>query len=309
MRFIARLALSSLAASTVLVAFQPDASAQLLAGTDYRCEGATVITPTMATARYQWALFCRNNLPPAPVGTTYSAEQWLTTPSVTDYNAPVNAPFQNRMYPVYFNFLNGQIWNAPDSATALCSLRPNPATNAGVCVSGCYVEGTALQFTDGQLAIKSALDRGKADLVTLAPTATLDNLQYIDNKVERYTSDLAPDWQVIYSLTMASGGTLQVTAEHPLITSDGVIRQAKSLHVGDALVLASGKPDPIQSVVARKEFTKVYNVKPVTVDYASNIVVAGGYLNGSVRYQNQFLDMINAVILRRAFTEQVASFE
>ena len=62
--------------------------------------------------------------------------------------------------------------------------------------------------------------------------------------------------------------------------------------------------DPIAKIEINKIFGKVYNVKPVTLDYVSNIVVAEGYLNGSVRYQNEFLNTINSLILRRSLAEQ-----
>jgi len=308
MKPVSRLALSAFVALCALTGAQRIASAQLLVGTDTRCQGATLLGPAQATARYNWAIACHNNPPPSSPGHSYAAYQWLTDQSVTDYNAAANASFRDRMYPIYFNFVFGTIWNAPDDATQPCTLRPDAANNAGLCVSGCYLEGTPLQFADGPVGIKSALDHGRTDLVTLTPTATLDNLQFETNKVERYTTDLVPDWQVIFTLTMRSGGSLRVTNEHPLLTSDGVIHQAQGLKVGNELVLASGKPDPIVSIRADKVFTKVYNVKPVTTDYTSNIVVAGGYLNGSVRYQNEFLDAINSLILRRAFTHQAKQF-
>ena len=47
-------------------------------------------------------------------------------------------------------------------------------------------------------------------------------------------------------------------------------------------------------------------VEPISEspELSGGIVIAAGYLNGSQRYQNVFLDMVNALILRRAFTEQ-----
>lgn len=64
------------------------------------------------------------------------------------------------------------------------------------------------------------------------------------------------------------------------------MRQAKALAVGSKLVRADGSPDPIVWIEISNVFGKVYNVGPVSVDYTSNIVVAGGYLNGSVKYQS-----------------------
>jgi len=295
-----------LATTAMLFALQGVASAQILVGTDTRCQGATSVTSPMAQARYAWALRCHDNPPPPSGGMTYTPEQWLTAASVADYNNPVNAAARPVLYPVYYNFVFGTIWNAPDNALADCLLRPNPATNVGLCTAGCYLESERLQFADGNIGIKSAFQAGKTNLVTLSPDATLDNLSTITNKVDRYSVDLVDDWQTIFTLTMASGGSLKVTDEHPLLTSDGVIHQAKGLKVGDHLVRSSGKADPIVSISVAKVFTKVWNVKPVITDYASNIVIANGYLNGSVRFQNEFLDQVNSLILRRAFAEHAS---
>jgi hypothetical protein len=304
-----RLLLSSIATVSLLASTQDIASAQVIE-MDFRCAGQTAVSPTQATARYQWALWCRDHIPPTlPPGVStiaWRAISWLTTDSIADYNDPIFAGVRDRLFPIYSR-ADQLVWNAPDSATADCSLKTN-YVNIGLCVAGCYTEDTPLQFAEGSIAIKSAIDLGKADLVTLAPTATLDNLQYVTNQVHRYSADLQEDWQVIHALTMHSGGSLRVTSEHPLLTSDGIIRQAKSLKVGDNLLLANGKPDPIVKIATNKMFVKVYNVKPVTIDYTTNIVVAGGYLNGSGRYQNEFLNMVNALILRRAITDQIDEF-
>jgi hypothetical protein len=305
MKSISHLMLSAFVASAALAGVAGSAAAQLLAPTHIRCQGARETDAPQAAARYQWALHCRYNVPPSPPGQSYTGEQWLTLASESVYNNPVHAAYQNRLYPVYFDFVSGQSWEAPTNATAACTVRPDYATNAGLCVQGCYVEGTALQFADGPVGIKSALERGKSDLVTLAPTATLDNLDYVTNKVENYTKDMTESWQEIYTLSMKSGKTLRVTGEHPLLGSDGVIRQAQGLLVGQELVRANGAPDPVVAIKVNSEFVKVYNVKPVTTDYTSNIIVAGGYLNGSARYQNEFLDTINSMILRRAFAKQL----
>lgn len=294
-----RFLLSALIMLSTLAGAPSAASAQLLAPSDVRCTNNYIPTST-AMARYQWARYCRDHLPRAPDGMTFSPEQWLTTASITDHDNPLNTTIRDRLFPIYYNMILGTIWNAPDTATTACSVRPYAAFNVGLCVAGCYVAGTQLRFAEGPVDIKLARERGQLDLVTLAPTATLDNLQTVTNKVQSYTTDLEASWQTIYTLVMRSGGTLRVTDEHPLLTSDGVIRQARSLKVGNQLVRDDGKPDPIARIEVHKMFGRVYNVKPVTTDYTSNLLIAGGYINGSVRYQNEFLDTVNSLILRRA---------
>lgn len=274
-----------------------DASAQLLDPTNQRCANAYGVTSAQAQERYAWALYCRNN--PG----MRSASHYMTPESVDAYNN-ASASLKPWLFPVYYDFIFAGTWDVPSGAGTNCTLLPASAVHAGLCVAGCYDENTSLRFADGELGIKAAFQAGKLDLVTLAETATLDNLQFFENHVASYTVDKFEDWQEIYTLTMKSGGTLRVTSEHPLLTSDGVMRQAQALQLKDELIREDGSFDPIVQIQTARIFGKVYNVRPVTVDYTSNILVAGGYLNGSQRYQNEFLHTINSLILRRALAEQ-----
>jgi hypothetical protein len=274
-----------------------DASAQLLDPSNQRCANAIGVTSTQAQARYAWALYCRNNPGTRP------AANYLTDASVDAYNNASDA-LKPWLFPTYYDFIFAGTWDVPNGAGTNCALLPASAIHAGLCIAGCYDENTNLRFADGELGIKAALQAGKVDLITLAETATLDNLQFTENHVASYTVDKFEDWQVIYTLTMRSGGALRVTSEHPLLTSDGVMHQAQGLQVEDKLIREDGTFDPIVRIETERVFSKVYNVKPVTVDYTSNIVIAGGYLNGSQRYQNEFLHTINSLILRRALAEQ-----
>ena len=111
--------------------------------------------------------------------------------------------------------------------------------------------------------------------------------------------DIAPAQQTIFTLRMKSGGQLRVTNEHPLVTSDGVMKQAQTLVVGEELVRDNGSPDPVVSIVKSTELTKVYNLRPTTTDLTSNILVAQGYLTGSARYQNEYIKYLNRVLFRQ----------
>lgn len=295
------LALLSFASLSAVAALGGEAEAQLLSAN--RCQNAYNVTSGQAQSRYAWALYCRANPGNSASGTPRQGAHYLTDQSVVDYNAAANAAIRPYLFPTYFDFVTFAPWDVPDTAGNNCSLLPTSSVNVGLCVAGCYTEDTPLRFADGDMGIKAAAEAGKLDLVTLAPESTLDAVQTTTNTVERYTVDMREDWQHIYTLTMQSGGTLKVTAEHPLLTDDGMMRQAEDLKAGASLVRADGSSDAIKSIEISKVFGKVYNVRPTTVDYTSNIVVAGGYLNGSVRYQNEFLDMINALILRRALAE------
>ena len=278
---------------------QGESQAQLLS--TERCANAFNIAPSQAQGRYAWAAFCRAN-PATNPGTnhttTYPGTKYLNDASVQDYNA--RPDLQSLLFPTYFDFVTFGPWDVPDTAGTDCTLIPISAQNVGLCVAGCYTPDQKLTFAEGDIAIKQALESGELKLVTLTPDATLDNLDYMTNSVHDYTVDRYEEWQEIYVFTMASSGVLEVTSTHPLVTSDGMMRQAQDLVAGDALILASGESDAIVDVTVEKYFGKVYNVSPTTIDHTSNIVIAQGYLNGSHRYQNEFLDLVNSVILRRA---------
>lgn len=309
-----RLAPFAIVVLSVIAGSRSPASAQLL--TAARCQNAFGVSQATATARMNWGFFCVAQCQASPPTAACPPDatgvnprpytQFLTDASITDYNT-ASATLKPFLFPTYFDYVTFGVWDIPDTALPNnCFALPTSAINAGLCVAGCYTPETALQFADGPMGIKDAALASKVDLVTLAPTATLDNLQFITNTVQGYTTDIREGTEKIFTLTMASGGQLHVTSEHPLVTGQGVIRQAQSLHVGDRLVRASGELDPIVSVTVAEVFGKVYNVKPTTVDYTSNIVVAAGYLNGSERFQNEFLSTINSLILRRGLGQQSA---
>jgi hypothetical protein len=315
------LTLSALVIFTVLVGVRGAASAQILDPNEARCNNAFVDEAT-AMRRYAWAVYCTTH--PGHFRTAsgrlleVEAYKYITNNNMILHDDDPDTR-RNRLYPAYLQYLPDSSvvpWFIPDASIGtltptVCNTPedtipgffPTNVSNAGLCVAGCYLESVALQFVDGTMGIKAASDARKMDLVTLSPDATLDNLQFTNNTVRRYVRDLVESVQEIYTLTMRSGGQLRVTSEHPLLTSDGVIRQAQQLQLGNELLLATGKPDAIVDISVEKLRTKVYNVEPVTTDYVSNIVIAGGYLNGSLRYQNEFLNTINALILRRSLAE------
>jgi hypothetical protein len=184
----------------------------------------------------------------------------------------------------------------------------NPSANFYVstyCTAGCYAPDQKLLFSDGEVNIVDAMTQGREDLMTLSPDATLDNPSLQQNTVYSYTSDIRDAEHVIYEINTASGGQLRVTNEHPVINSEGRLINAESLVQGDELLKADGTPDPIVSVQTTTHFGKVYNVMPVSQDPVSNVLVAQGYLVGSVRFQNDDIEYMNRVILFRAVPEDV----
>jgi hypothetical protein len=173
------------------------------------------------------------------------------------------------------------------------------------CEASCYAPDQKLLFSDGEANIVEAMKQGREDLMTLSPDATLDSPALQKNTVYSYTSEIRDAEHVIYEINTASGGQLRLTSEHPVINSEGRLVKAESLVEGDELLKADGTPDKVVSVQKTTHFGKVYNVKPVSRDPVSNILVAQGYLVGSARFQNDDVEYMNRVLLFRSVPEQV----
>ncbi|MET0403070.1 MAG: Hint domain-containing protein [Cystobacter sp.] len=175
----------------------------------------------------------------------------------------------------------------------------------GYCESACYAPEQTVLFSDGEVSISDALDARREDLMTLTPNSTLDHLQLQQNRTYSYTRETRDAEHVLFVITAASGGQLRVTNEHPIINDEGRMVQAQTLKVGDSLVKADGTPDRIVDIHKTTHFGKVYNISPVTTDLVSNVLVAQGYLVGSVRYQNDEVGYINRYILYRGMPADV----
>jgi len=176
---------------------------------------------------------------------------------------------------------------------------------AAYCKSGCYTPDQSLKFSDGDVNIVKAMEAKRDDLVTLTPDATLDEPRTQVARVESYTTELRDFDHPIVKVTTASGGSLSVTTEHPVLVSDGRLVKAEALRKGQALLKADGTPDPIVQIEETHFLGKVYNLTPLSTDRVANVVIAQGFLVGSGRFQNEELKYINRILLFRAVPDAI----
>ncbi len=188
-------------------------------------------------------------------------------------------------------------WVAPTDPDAPC-VDPTTHVLAGFCRAGCYTPDQMVLFSDGYESIGEAKSRLRGDIVSLSKDSTIDSLQFQVSRLWSYTVDKKDQWQKIAIIKTEEGGELKVTLNHPLVTSDGYVREASELKVGDKLISEDGTFEPIQNIEVVDYYGKVMNVEMATLDPLDNIVVAQGYLNGSVMYQNQATNQANREILR-----------
>lgn len=170
--------------------------------------------------------------------------------------------------------------------------------NEWVCEPGCYTPDQEIRFADGYVPIVRAVEAGMIDVVTLTPESTFDRLSFMTNEVQNYTFDMKPVEQEILIFTTESGRQLKVTTQHPIVAEDGTIRPAMDFREGERLVREDGSLDPITSIESTQWVGQTYNLRPVTTDLVSNVLVAQGFLNGSLRYQVEYVQELNRLILR-----------
>ncbi len=257
-----------------------------------RCKlGDQINDNAAAKARVDWAIRC-DVLPKRAI---YSL-------TMDDLDNGDRMPAAQVRYPTFAYYGAGDpIW-VPDLANCYV---PNNVRWLSVCSAGCYQADQMLRFSTGDVEVGDASATVRRDLITLSPTATLDDLRYQVGELDHYTMDTAPQTQTIVSIFAQSGGSLKVTTTHPVLRADGVIVAADTLRVGDRLVREDGSTDAITRIEQEDLYTQVYNVSPSALDRTSNIVIAQGYLNGSGRYQNEYVRYLNGIALRSSISAEL----
>jgi hypothetical protein len=175
----------------------------------------------------------------------------------------------------------------------------------GYCTSSCYTPDQEISFSSGNENILDAMTKLRTGVTTLTPTSTLGSIKYKTDDVASYTRELRDSTHVIFVIKTASGGELRVTDKHPILEGDGRIVQALSIKPGHHLIKADGTRDEVVSVTQTTHEGKVYNLKPVSTNRVSNILVAQGFLVGSSRFQNDDVDFINRIILGTSIPKDV----
>ncbi len=196
-------------------------------------------------------------------------------------------------------FANPKTWFAPKEESAPCNAIEPGYTIAFFCASGCYAPEQEVLYANGYERIADARKKDLKAIMTLSNDSTLDNPTLKESTREKYITDAKAGQQTLLYFHMASGGELKITLNHPLIDREGKIRRADQFAEGDFLVKADGSLDAIKKIdTDEKYFGKVYNVSVDSQDPKEQIIVAQGYLNGSLFYQNEGVREVNRQLLR-----------
>jgi hypothetical protein len=103
---------------------------------DGLCKNAFSVNSAQAQERVAWATRCAANPAPGVSGTPRPGTQYYSAQSSSTYGA-ANPVLRRYLFPVYFDFVTGGSWSAPDSSGTSCAVLPTSAINATMCVAGC----------------------------------------------------------------------------------------------------------------------------------------------------------------------------
>lgn len=221
-----------------------------------------------------------------------------------------------RSRPLYPTFDSGGTMLFPPTNLGACTLftdaartiplaATTPFTVLAYCESSCYTPDQNVRFATGDVNILEAFKNLRNDVVTLSANATLENPRTEVQTVFSYTRELRDVEQPIFKLFTASGGSLSVTNEHPVMVGSGKLVKAEKLREGDEILKADGTKDPIVHVEKTNFFGKVYNLKPTSPEHIRNVLIAQGFLVGSARFQNDDIKYMNRALLFHTVPDSV----
>ncbi len=270
-----------------------------------RCSHDSLSIPE-SLGRLSWMKVCQDKVPVIKsffetIGGADQLSKYLNDTNSSMYG-------KDRPRPLYVTFSDQKNvpWIAPKSSTTKsgatsCEV-PADIKVFGICTSSCYTPDQKLLFDVAgkpkYVPILEAINQKQESIMSLTSNSVLEKLKFEASPIAHFVSELVDTNHKIRNFITVSGGKLSVTFNHPLVASDGVIREASDFKVGDQLIRANGKFDEISSIEDVVYTGKVHNVLPYSESTTGNIIVAEGFLSGSAYYQNDGMSYMNQQVLR-----------
>ncbi|MBX3021881.1 MAG: PKD domain-containing protein [Bdellovibrionales bacterium] len=273
----------------------------------YRCSHDS-LSPTQATGRYQWMLKCAASVPMIKdflAGMDrYESGKGKSTNTLYFGGHEVYATFMNRAYKPE------KTWKAPTDASGSCVL-PETVYIAAVCSASCARPEEMImgqREKNGKLQYAPFLQSWQekfAYVGTLQSNSSMSAKRVVRTAVDNWVTELEDTDHEIVNFVMKSGGRVSLTTNHPVLTADGRMKEARDFQVGESMVRLGGELDEIVSAEVTQYHGKVYNVFVKSASLHKNIVVTNGYLNGTAYFQNEGKKHLNRVLFRNNLTHGV----
>jgi hypothetical protein len=279
------------------------------------------LSPSQALGRYAWMKKCEPSVPMIAdffekmKGIKESPEEIFKKSYKVDSNGKAS---YDRMTYATFMKADGKPWSAPAPGTTDYTKRealpdvskisceiPAGTTIAAVCLSSCLTpsQSLAVDLNGGEMSILEAMTSGVTSLPALTSSSSIGDVHYRAMKVDKFVTELIDSQHVILAIKTAKGRSIEVTPNHPVLISTGVLVEAKELTRGHELVGRDGQPDAIVQIEEKSHFGKVYNVFMASSVPEENLVLSQDLIIGSGHFQNEGSEFINRTILRQKLVE------
>ncbi len=276
----------------------------------HRCSHDS-LSNSEALGRFKWMAKCQDQI---PVVKEFLGKFIDIGVKIGGGNVEIDNTRGRLLYPTFLNRETKpeKAWIAPKSASADCTV-PSTVYIAAVCVSSCatpeqqILADENIKGSSKYVTFIEALTKKYSYVATLKTNSSLNSRSIEKTAVDQWVTELLDGDHDIIVFKMKSGRQLKLTPNHPLLASDGLMKQASDFHVGDALVVLGGEFDPIISLNHINHYGKVYNLFVKSSEIKKNIVVTNGYLNGTAFFQNQGADNLNRRLFKNKMTQGVFS--
>lgn len=192
------------------------------------------------------------------------------------------------MKALYVVFNKGSWTGNPAPVIPVDATKPciNGIMAAGNCKAGCYTPTQELLFGGESMSIERGYQSDQPTLTALTADSTPEALAFGEQAIDSFVA--GETQEDIFILHGDGGQHLEVTAHHPMVLMDGALIAADSVVPNDVLLGADGEPVTLVKVEKVSFTGTVWNVQPESTDKRENILVAEGFLTGSVRFQNEW---------------------
>lgn len=196
-------------------------------------------------------------------------------------------------YGVPGDMVNPKIWvsgGSPDVSQG------NDLALVGLCVPGCYTPEQEIMTEQGAFPIEAAYKREVESVMALTMGASMGDIEFAPQSIQSFVAGETAE--TVYVLEGDGGQRLEVTAEHPMVLSNGKIVEAWTLEPGDEVLGSNGRPIVLEEIGTFMFEGVVWNVRPESENKQENILSAQGFLTGSHRFQYEWAEDTNKFLRR-----------
>ncbi len=165
---------------------------------------------------------------------------------------------------------------------------------AGVCKCGCFEASTKILLDHGWQKISEINE--DHEIKSLSPNSSIILPDLIPSKIKTIVN--GPQKSKLFKFFFKGNGSISVTQHHGMVMSDGKMKTAKEVKIGESFRDINGKPRQITNIKRVKTNHNVYNVATSGKSTSEHIIAANEILIGDLSWQNQNKQDLTGIQLR-----------